>query len=254
MIVYFTGTGNSRHCARLLAGLLEDQCVDAFHWIREGLGAELQSEKPWVFVSPTYAWQLPRVFRDFIRFGRFGGSREAYFVLTCGGETGNAVQGIRKLCQEKEFDFRGLMPVVMPDNYLVMFPSPKPEEIRTLLAAAPARLEEAAQRIRAGETFPPVQVGLMDKVKSGPINEGMHRYFIRTKKFMATGDCVSCGKCETVCPLGNIRLEGGKPVWGDRCTHCMACLNLCPTGAIEYGKATRGKERYHCPDDQGPET
>ena len=73
MIVYFTGTGNSRHCARLLAGLLEDQCVDAFHWIREGIGAELQSEKPWVFVSPTYAWQLPRVFRDFIRSGRFGG-------------------------------------------------------------------------------------------------------------------------------------------------------------------------------------
>ena len=93
MIVYFTGTGNSRHCARLLAGLLEDQCVDAFHWIREGIGAELRSEKPWVFVSPTYAWQLPRVFRDFIRSGRFGGSREAYFVLTCGGATPSRASG-----------------------------------------------------------------------------------------------------------------------------------------------------------------
>ena len=30
MIVYFTGTGNSRHCAQLLARRLEDQLVDAF--------------------------------------------------------------------------------------------------------------------------------------------------------------------------------------------------------------------------------
>ena len=34
MIVYFTGTGNSRHCAQLLAQLLEDQVVDSFRWIR----------------------------------------------------------------------------------------------------------------------------------------------------------------------------------------------------------------------------
>lgn len=254
MIVYFTGTGNSRHCAQLLAGQLEDQCVSAFHWIRDGIGAELQSEKPWVFVSPTYAWQLPRVFGDFIRTSAFSGSRQAYFVLTCGGETGNACQGLEKLSAEKNFVFQGLAPVVMPDNYLVMFPSPKPEEIRTLLEAAPGKLEEIARHIQAGEPLPPLRVGLMDKVKSGPINQGMYRYFIRTKKFQVTEGCISCGKCERVCPLGSIRLEGGKPVWGDKCTHCMACLSLCPAEAIEYGKATRGKERYRCPDYQGPET
>lgn len=254
MIVYFTGTGNSRHCAQLLAGQLEDQCISAFHWIRDGIGAELRSEKPWVFVSPTYAWQLPRVFGDFIRTSTFSGSRQAYFILTCGGETGNATQGLEKLCAEKNFVFQGLVPVVMPDNYLVMFPSPKPEEIRTLLEAAPGKLEEIARHIRAGDPLPPLRVGLMDKVKSGPINQGMYRYFIRTKKFRVTEGCISCGKCERVCPLGSIRLEGGKPVWGDKCTHCMACLSLCPAEAIEYGKATRGKERYRCPDYQGPET
>ena len=253
MIVYYTGTGNSRHCAQLLGQLLEDQVVDAFRWIRDGVRAELQSERPWVFVSPTYAWQLPRVFREFIRSGRFQGSREAYFVMTCGGETGNARQGVEKLCAEQGLVFRGLGPVVMPDNYLVMFPAPKPEEIRDQLASATGKLEEIARHIRSGEPLPPQRVGLMDKVKSGPINEGMYRYFIRTKKFRATEACISCGKCQAVCPLGNIRLEGGKPVWGDRCTHCMACLSLCPAEAIEYGKATRGKKRYHCPDYQGPE-
>ena len=36
------------------------------------------------------------------------------------------------------------------------------------------------------------------------------------------------------CPLNNIRLENGKPVWGKHCTHCMACICDCPKEAIEY--------------------
>ena len=36
MIVYFSATGNSRYCAQLLAHCLQDQCTDAFSWIREG--------------------------------------------------------------------------------------------------------------------------------------------------------------------------------------------------------------------------
>lgn len=53
MIVYFTGTGNSRYCAEFLADRLQDSCTDAFHFIRDGIAADLSSEKPWVFVSPT---------------------------------------------------------------------------------------------------------------------------------------------------------------------------------------------------------
>ena len=90
MIVYFTGTGNSRYCARLLADKLGDDCTSAFHYIRDGIALELTSEKPWVFVTPTYSWQIPHVFLELIRGGRFTGCREAYFVMTCGEDIGNA--------------------------------------------------------------------------------------------------------------------------------------------------------------------
>ena len=86
MIVYFTGTGNSRYCAQMLADKLDDEIVDAFHFIRNGIPAELISGKPWIFVAPTYGWQLPRIFVDFIRSGSFLGSKDAYFVMTCGSE------------------------------------------------------------------------------------------------------------------------------------------------------------------------
>ena len=71
MIVYFSGTGNSRYCAEVLAAHLNDELLDSFHFIRDQIAADVISGTPWVFVSPTYAWQIPHVFRDFIRSGNF---------------------------------------------------------------------------------------------------------------------------------------------------------------------------------------
>lgn len=58
---------------------------------------------------------------------------------------------------------------------------------------------------------------------------------VKIKKFYVTEECVSCGRCANVCPLGNVRLENGKPVWGSRCRYCMACMNRCSKKAIVYG-------------------
>lgn len=118
MIVYFTGTGNSRYCAQMLAEHLGDELMDSFYFIRDGIAAELRSDRPWVFVSPTYAWRVPRIFADFIRSGSCSGSPEAYFVMTCGDEIGNAAAFNQALCEEKGLINKGTLPVVMPENYI----------------------------------------------------------------------------------------------------------------------------------------
>lgn len=248
MIVYFTGTGNSRYCAKMLAERLDDTCIDAFRFIREGIAAELCSEKPWVFVAPTYGWQLARIFADLIRGGSFAGSKDAYFVMTCGSEIGNAGAGNRALCQEKDLCYRGTLPVVMPENYIAVFNAPEEPEARRIIAAAGPSLERGAACILEGRDFPAVKAGTMDKLKSGVVNAAFYRLVIKAKPFTVSDSCVGCKKCEKACPLGNIQLRDGKPVWGGRCTHCMACICGCPVSAIEYGNASRGKPRYQCPD------
>ena len=57
--------------------------------------------------------------------------------------------------------------------------------------------------------------------------------------------CIHCGKCVKLCPLNNITLKDGRPLWGNQCTHCMACIGNCPTRAIEYGTITRSKIPYN---------
>lgn len=249
MIVYFTGTGNSRCCAEQLAEQLGEECRDVFSLLRHGIAGEFVSTRPWVFVAPTYSWRLPRVFSDLIRSSSFSGSKAAYFVMTCGSDIGNARRYNRALCREKGFHDKGTLPVVMPENYVAMFPVPEAEEARTILAAARPVLEKAAACIREERDFPPLRVGAADRLKSGIVNTLFYRFCVKATPFITTDRCVSCGKCEKVCPLGNIRMEEGRPRWGNRCTHCMACICLCPAQAIEYGRASRGKPRYHCPPD-----
>lgn len=248
MIIFFSGTGNSRYCAQLLAKRLGDECVDSVPFIRDKRPAAVRSERPWVFVSPTYAWRLPRIFADFIRKGQFSGSRDAWFVMTCGGETGAPEPYIQALCQEKGLVFRGVLPVVMPENYIAMFPVPQEAEARQIVAAAHPTLEEGTACIRERRDFPVRRAGIADKLKSGPVNPLFYRLCVNDRKFQATDACVGCGRCTEVCPLEDIRMMDRRPVWSGNCTHCMACICGCPTQAIEYGTISRGKPRYQCPE------
>ena len=77
-------------------------------YIKNCIAADLISGKPWVFVGPTYAWQLPRVFDQFIRSGSFNGNQDAYFVLTCGSEIGNAGKTLEALCHDVWLTYRGI--------------------------------------------------------------------------------------------------------------------------------------------------
>ncbi len=247
MIVYFTGTGNSRYAAQLLADRLGDTLVDATAQIKAGEKAQLRSKRPWIFVSPTYGWQIPHLFSDWIEHGDFRGSRDAYFVMTCGDGIGAAGARNEALGIQKAFRCLGTAKIVMPENYVAMFSVPGEEKAEEIRRAANEDLEALAELIRRGESVPPASVGLMDKFYTGVVNPVFYRFFIKASPFFVTDACTSCEKCAKACPLDNITLVAGKPRWGDRCTHCMACICGCPAEAIEYGKKSRGKPRYQCP-------
>lgn len=46
-------------------------------------------------------------------------------------------------------------------------------------------------------------------------------------------DCISCGTCESECPVSAIAAGDSKYVVNaDECIDCGACENACPVGAI----------------------
>ncbi|SHI10805.1 hypothetical protein SAMN02745823_02482 [Sporobacter termitidis DSM 10068] len=250
MILCFSGTGNSLYAARRIGQIADDRVVSANVLIKKGGGAAFDSEKPLVFVCPTYAWRIPRVFESFIRETRFSGSKKAYFVLTCGSETGAAAAYAARLCADMGFELMGLISVVMPENYIALYDAPDKQAARVIIQKAGPVIEAAANCVREGRPLLREQATLGGKLLSAAVNPVFYRFVVKAKGFHTTDACTACGKCAGLCPMNNIRLESGKPVWGSRCTHCMACICLCPAEAVEYKKSSQGKPRYHCAEER----
>ena len=245
MVIYFTGTGNSRFLARAIAAALEDELVSAPELIKQNKTGDFSSDKPWVFVSPTYGWQLPRTFVGFIENSRFAGSRRAYFIMNCGSGIGNARKGVEELCAAKDFEFMGLAEIKMPENYIAVFSAPDEKTAEKLLRIGEKKALKAAELIKAGQSIPTKNSGLLGSFLSGPVNCAFNRFTIGDKKFRVTDSCVSCGKCAENCMVNNISMENGRPVWQGKCIHCMECISRCPTEAIEYGRHSVGLRRYY---------
>ncbi|OUO90307.1 flavodoxin [Gordonibacter sp. An230] len=250
MILYFSGTGNSQRAAVQMAERLDDELISVNRLIKDGTTGSFRSDRPWTFVAPTYSWRVPVVMERWMESARFEGSREAYFVLTCGGSVGNAAPYARRLCERIGLRFRGLAGVAMPENYLALGPTPTESECRAIMEKARPRIDELAELVRAGEPFPAKRATLAERLESGPVNVLFYRCFVHDKGFSVSNECISCGRCAARCPLNNIRLEGGRPTWQGTCTHCMACIGGCPTEAIEYKSASRGRHRHYVMDDE----
>lgn len=246
MILYFSGTGNSRYVADQISKITSDEIISINDKLRNNDTSDIKANDRLVFVVPTYAWRIPRVVREWILKTNFIGSKNVYFVMTCGGEIGNAEKYNKQLCNKKGFTYMGSAGVVMPENYIAMFDSPNDKEIEAIFFRADKKIKRLADVLIENKQFPTPRNNIQDKFMSGPVNMLFYPMFVKAKGFIADDKCTSCGKCVKVCPLNNIEIKNNNPIWNNNCTHCMACISYCPTEAIEYGKKTVGKQRYKC--------
>jgi NAD-dependent dihydropyrimidine dehydrogenase PreA subunit len=245
MILFFSGTGNSNYVAKRIADALGDALVNLNDRIKSGDTSSVETGERVIIVTPTYAWRIPRVVRDWLRKTELRGAKQVWFVMTCGSEIGNANKYNRDLCAEKAISCMGTAQIVMPENYIAMFSAPHADKARQIVAQAEPSIDRAIAAIQRNQSFAPTRNNLYDRFMSGPVNPIFYKFFVKADAFAASGACIGCGQCAKRCPMNNVTLKDGKPVWGRNCTHCMACICYCPKEAIEYGKKSVGQPRYH---------
>ena len=245
MILYFSGTGNSGYAARRIADGLGEPLLCLNDRIKAGDTAPVETGERLVIVTPTYAWRIPRIVEDWLLHTELTGAKRAWFVMTCGSEIGDADRYNRRLCQAKSLAFMGTAQIVMPENYIAMFKAPEKEEAESIVKAAEPAIADAIACLKEKKPFPAPRSNLYDRFMSSAVNPIFYRLFVKAAAFQVRDACIGCGQCADRCPLNNITIRAGRPVWGNDCTHCMACICYCPTKAIEYGKKSVGKPRYH---------
>ena len=179
MILYFSGTGNSGYAARRIAGGLGEPLLCLNDRIKAGDTAPVETGERLVIVTPTYAWRIPRIVEDWLLHTELTGAKQAWFVMTCGSEIGDADRYNRRLCQEKDLACMGTAQIVMPENYIAMFNAPQVEEARQIVARAEPDIDNAIAAVRENRAFPPSRRKFYDRFMSGPVNPIFYSCFVK---------------------------------------------------------------------------
>lgn len=248
MVFYFSATGNSQYAAEKIAGAIGERIISIGPALKDKqLKYDITDDDYLIFVVPAFAWTLPGAVAEFIKNMTLTGykNQAVYGVFTCGESSGAETAALSTMLKAINIDFKGSFDLVMPDNFILWSDIPSKQKLDAILASADKSLEKI--------------IGAIREKAEGKIDNSIPRELFMpmntistsggTSKFYASEDCVSCGLCETVCPVSCIKMDGrNRPVWEGLCTMCLACLHNCPNSAIEHGSDTKGKGRYINPN------
>lgn len=252
MIVFFSGTGNTRHCAEMLAQRLGET-------LHEFSPEELRSPSQctlacgtddvriiWAF--STYSWGVPPVvarLMERISITDRAKSLPHYMLTTCGDDMAYADRQWRQLMAARGLDARGAFAVIMPNTYVLMkgFDTDPEALAKAKVEASAAELESIAEAIETDGADRLVR-GRFPWVKSAVIYPWFKRFEMSPRPFHAVNGCIGCSLCARSCPMANIEMVDGRPHWGGDCALCLRCYHVCPRHAVAYGKATAAKGQY----------
>lgn len=239
-IIYcYSGSGNCLDMAKKIAAGLGDtdivmmrsrpEITDAYAYKRVG------------FVFPCYGGGLPGDVESFVQELKISAGAYKFGVVQYAGYMGCGLHKIDKLIGldywsgvSNHCSCIWLMP-----HYLTLPP--------TSLEGAQKRSDEAAAKIAAD-----VKAGVINEKKPPKrvVNAAESAGFANinkliSKKMSVNESCIGCGQCARLCPRGNIRIVAGRAVLGNNCIGCMSCAQYCPNEAINVGKVTEKRARFH---------
>ena len=81
MILYFSGTGNSKYVAQRMAEALNQSLLSMNDRIRSHDTSPVETDERLVIVTPTYAWRIPRLVRDWLLETEFPGAAVVHHDL-----------------------------------------------------------------------------------------------------------------------------------------------------------------------------
>jgi len=246
-IYYYTGTGNSLWTARKLASVLEEtQCIPLKRCTDEKV---VCASDRIGLVFPVHIWGVPPPVVEFIRRLNVDPTQYLFAMAVNAGQPAATLIQLQSILREKQLHLSSGFSIDLPSNYIPWGGAPAPDKQQKKFDAMLAKLNRIAAVIRGREERPPEKGPFWQNwILSALYRISLPHVAGMDKAFFADEKCTACGICEKICPARNIEMPGGKPAWHHRCEQCFACLQWCPEEAIQYGKGTRNKKRYHHPE------
>mgnify|MGYP002348062011 FL=1 len=246
-IFYLSATGNSLFVARELAKLLDEANLIPIN--THTLAKMHDMEGMIGFVFPVYFCGIPMLLREFIRKLQIKPNTYIFSVATLGGGDFMSHQQIDQVLNEKQAKLSYHASIVMPGNYQLMYNTASQERQLKLFANAGKSVDAIAHDINQQKVTPlKPRKGLFARLLDSYYRKSYANHGGKDYNFHSTEACIHCELCADICPVQNIQMKDGKPVWQGKCQLCLACLHWCPKQAIQYSNKTQKKRRYHHPE------
>ncbi len=244
-VFWFSGTGNSLAVAkRLAAATAAEACLP----IAAATASSVGIHDHLILVFPVYAWGVPAIVERFIAGLPSAVATRATVVVTHGGAPGPAAAVAATLLEGKGVAQIATHAVRMVDNFPPFGGPPKPATCDKRLQLAEAKIASLCAAAAAGAPASGPRRQLLGRFLGRPLN-ALFRRWIKGgyRHFRKTAACTGCGLCERLCPVANIEMVDGRPVWHARCEFCFACFHWCPESAVAFGRCGPGRRRFHHP-------
>jgi len=205
---------------------------------------------------------IPLIISRFIRKLDSLNSKYVFAVCTCGSMPGTTIENLAKLIKSQGGELAAGFTIKMNDKTLTQ------EKQDNALVYQKEKVDAICKYILSRRWGKLETRGIMRKIALAPllylaIKPAFSRRYrklsgsprmpfaalipLADKSFQVNEKCSGCGTCARVCPVGNIKMVDGKPVWQHHCETCFACYVWCPREAIN-GDIVSYNERYHNPD------
>lgn len=237
LLVYYTGTYNTRFLTDKIENLLESHghSVERTEINADTMPVNTQGYDFVGLGYPIYGFNSPLPFNRYLKKLKFERGQK-FFIYKNSGETfamNNASSRIiLRRMKRAGARFAGEYHFVMPYN--IHFPFDR-AFVREILEKDRKLAEIMVYNLENGR---------INEIKSNPVYD-LAAFFVSIQKiggavnsfFYRVNEekCVKCMKCVNECPEKNIRFEKGKIRFSHRCDMCMRCSFYCPAAAIKIG-------------------
>ena len=263
LLLYFSGTGNTEFVARQLACALKAKRIACdLKAVESCTSLNLVGYDGLVFGFPVYACDLPSHVQRFIEKSGAVQDLPAFVFCTQALVEGGALEKAELLLTSKGYRLLGFEKFKLPGSDALAFVGKTSRSARKALAGnytdlpgvkrLTGTIRQVLDSINLGLSLDRLSVQAPFRPVSSVVG-GLLRLCYPAienkmmKKLFADTHCTRCKKCERICPVGNIQVQDIVQFF-DRCVLCMRCVHQCPAEAIQIGKSTSGKFRWHGPD------
>jgi ferredoxin len=235
-VFYFTSTGNSLYIAKRLGGqahsipkLLKSSCELSFE--DESIG----------IVFPCYYMGVPRIVKEFMSKVKLKSSY-IFAIESFGNLSAGTVNQFFSLAKNTGINLSYLNEICMIDNYIPIFDMDKQKS-----ASSGKNIEENLKQLIDDILQRKQYIKKRGTANSVVTFFAQQFYELNTRKadlrFIVENTCNSCGICQRVCPVNNIRVTASKPEFQHHCDECLACTHNCPQNAIRV-RGEKSKARF----------